>query len=198
MQFQSTEAFETVCAGCNTPYCNPDAEESESNSMLDDEYVKFGRTVADVISHRGEETDVALDSNIGFILLDKEQRQGLRAFSKPERFVYAVQGMSREVNNGGFDQFFSNSSGELAYDLVPALEAMGLKKNLVIAQKALERFGKPRSLRDSTRWKHIAKITKDGEVRLWEDLDNAFYENPEDIEKKILSSIIKNIDSFTS
>jgi hypothetical protein len=165
---------------------------------LDNEFVKFGRSVAEVMRHYGKADNIELNANLGFVLLDKEERKGLESFSKPERFVYAVQGMSREVNNGGWNQFFFNSSGELAFDLVPALEAMGSKENLSIARRALERFGKPASLSEDDRSKHLAKITKDDEENPWEELEDEFYENPEDLDTMILSYIAKNPGEFSS
>jgi hypothetical protein len=165
---------------------------------LDNEFVKFGRTVAEVMRHYGKADNIELNANLGFVLLDKEERKGLESFSKAERFVYAVQGMSREVNNGGWNQFFFNSSGQLAFDLVPALEAMGSKENLSIARRAVKRFGKPASLSDDDRSKHLAKITKDGEENPWEELEDEFYENPEDLDTMTLSYIAKNPGEFSS
>lgn len=43
---------------------------------LDNEYVKFGRTVAEVMKHYGKTPDMELNANIGFVLLDKEERKG--------------------------------------------------------------------------------------------------------------------------
>ncbi len=163
-------------------------------TALDNEFVKFGKTVAEVMAHRGDADDAELDANIGFILLDKEERRGLASFSPPERHVYAVEGMSREVNNGGFGQFFLNSSGELAYDLVPALEAMGSRRTLPIARQALERFGRPASLDEAVRHAHLEKLCSDSDP--WSDLDEEFYENPEDIEKLILDYIARNLAAF--
>jgi hypothetical protein len=166
-------------------------------TALDNEFVKFGKTVAEVMAHRGKADDIALDANIGFILLDKEERKGLSAFTTPERHVYAVQGMTREVNNGGFEQFFFNSSGELAFDLVPALEAIGSRENLSIAQRALERFGKPGSLAEETRHAHLEKLVENaGEEGVWHDLEDEFYENPEDLEKMTLNYIARNLAAF--
>jgi hypothetical protein len=163
---------------------------------LDNEFVKFGSTVADVMKHRGKAPAVELDANIGFILLDKEERKGLAAFTQAERFVYAVEAMVREVNNGGWHQFFHNSSGALAFDLVPALEAIGSKENLSIARRALQIFGKPASLGEDERSKHLAKVTKDGENQPWEKLEDEFYENPEDLEAMMLEFIARNAAQF--
>lgn len=163
---------------------------------LDNEFVKFGRTVAEVMKHRGKATDQELDANIGFILLDKEERKGLAAFTRGERFVYAIEGMVREVNNGGWNQFFFNSSGALAFDLVPALEAAGSKENLSIARRAVELFGKPASLGDEDRYKQLVKVTKDGKIFPWEKLEDEFYENPEDLEAMIIEFIARNPAEF--
>ena len=163
---------------------------------LDNEFVKFGRTVAEVMKHRGKATDQELDANIGFILLDKEERKGLASFTRGERFVYAIEGMVREVNNGGWNQFFFNSPGALAFDLAPALEAVGSKKNLSIAQRALKIFGKPASLGEDERSKQLAKVTRDGENNPWEALEGEFYENPEDLEAMMLEFIARNGAEF--
>jgi hypothetical protein len=167
-------------------------------TALDNEFIRFGKTVAEVMKHRGKADDLALDANIGFILLDKEERRGLASFTPPERHVYAVQGMSREVNNGGFEQFFFNSSGELAFDLVPGLQAMGSRENLLIARRAVGRFGKPQSLAEETRHAHLEKLIEGGgEEGVWTDLDDEFYDNPEDLEKMILDYIARNLASFS-
>jgi len=163
---------------------------------LDNEFTKFGRTVAEVMRHRGKATDQELDANIGFILLDKEERKGLASFTQAERFVYAIEGMQREVNNGGWNQFFFNSSGALAFDLVPALEAMGSKQNLSIARRAVELFGKPASLGEDDRAKHLVKITKDSEENPWEKLEDEFYQAPEDLEAMIIEFIARNQAEF--
>ena len=148
---------------------------------LDNEFVKFGRTVAEVMKHRGKAPAHELDANIGFILLDKEERKSLASFSRAERYVYAVEGMVREVNNGGWSQFFSNSSGALASDLVPALQAIGSTKNLSIAQRALKIFHEPPST---------------GDDNPWDALEAEFYENPEDLEAMMLEFIAKNAAEF--
>jgi Domain of unknown function (DUF4375) len=165
---------------------------------LDNEFVKFGRTVSEVMKHHGRASDIDLMANIGFILLDKEERKGLHSFTRGERFVAAVQGMSREVNNGGWDQFFRNSSGALAFDLQPALEAMGSKENLSIARRALERFGKPVSLEEEDRWEHLDRVRGDADDNPWEDLEDEFYENPEDLDAMMLRYIAAHPAEFRS
>ena len=116
----SLELLRHHCPDCKMPYCDQATEKQEDRAPMDSEFLRFGKTIAAVLTHRGDVDDLDLDSNISFILLNKLQDQGLTSLSKPERYIRAVQEMRREVNNGGFDQFFHNNSGELAFDLVPA------------------------------------------------------------------------------
>ena len=54
-----------------------------------------------------------------------------------ETVVVAVESMEREVNNGGFEQFFTNSSGEYAPALVSALEQIGTPETADVARRAV-------------------------------------------------------------
>ncbi|MDX1698282.1 MAG: DUF4375 domain-containing protein, partial [Thiohalobacterales bacterium] len=58
-----------------------------------------------------------------------------------EQIVLAVEAMEREVNNGGFNQFFYNSSNEYAGELVKALRQIGIPNIADIAERALQAIG---------------------------------------------------------
>jgi len=51
----------------------------------------------------------------------KAEREGRQSLTEEERIVLAVEALEREVNNGGYDQFFVNSSREFARIIVGAL-----------------------------------------------------------------------------
>lgn len=158
------------CPRCGAAYY--DWSPALAASALDNEFTRFGKTVTAVLQQRGHETDGELEANIGFILLDKEQCQGLAAFSTAERRAYAAQGLLREVNNGDFAQFFGNASGELSMDLLLVLQTMGASAALqALAGEALARFGQPASLYEASRQAHLDDLASD----LWDDLDDAFY-----------------------
>jgi hypothetical protein len=50
---------------------------------------------------------------------------GFRSITEAERIVLCVENLEGEVNNGGFDQYFFNSEGELPRETPAALEAIG-------------------------------------------------------------------------
>jgi hypothetical protein len=104
--------------------------------------------------------------------------------------------MTREVNNGGFDQFFLNSSGRQAFDLVPALEAIGSVEFLGIAKRAIDRFGPASDLSDDARAKRLRKLEITSGFT-WEDLDDEFYACEEQLESLSLRFIQQRPELFT-
>lgn len=61
--------------------------------------------------------------------------------TEAEHVVLAVEAMEREVNNGGFQQFFVNSSNEFARSIVPALQRIGAERTAGIADEAIRALG---------------------------------------------------------
>ena len=52
------------------------------------------------------------------------QQKAAELISEEERYVLAVEGLEREVNNGGYSQFFLNSSNEFVDVIEEALRAI--------------------------------------------------------------------------
>ena len=67
----------------------------------------------------------------------KVSRTGERALSKEERIVLAVRALDREVNNGGYDQFFRNSSKKFASEIVHSFVRIGCRRTAKITQRAI-------------------------------------------------------------
>lgn len=61
--------------------------------------------------------------------------------TEAEQVVLTVEAMEREVNNGGFEQFFLNSSNQYAPVLVSALKQIGAAKTADIANRACKVLG---------------------------------------------------------
>ena len=83
---------------------------------------------------------------IDSLVLAVEQALGSKSesdLSEPGSVVLAVEAMEREVNNGGYYQFFSNSSREFTPFLVHALKLIGCQKVAVISTDAIAVLGLP-------------------------------------------------------
>ncbi|WP_221794851.1 DMP19 family protein [Oceanobacter mangrovi] len=72
-----------------------------------------------------DETDSFLQ--ITDVIYDKETEQGYDALSDAEKTVFCIDGLLREMENGGFGQFFHHDVGALALDTLDALERVKAK-----------------------------------------------------------------------
>lgn len=71
------------------------------------------------------------------VLAFEQAIQGKANVSPKERYILAVEGLEREVNNGGYAQFFLNSSVDYVADIEPALRAIGCPKTADMTHDAI-------------------------------------------------------------
>ena len=99
-------------------------------------------------SYSGQTTDELINLEKAYrtdsIVLAFEQaldqkyfKVGKAGLSAEEIVVLAIEGLEREVNNGGYEQYFINSSKEYAHDIIGALNSIGSKTGAEITQQAL-------------------------------------------------------------
>ena len=70
------------------------------------------------------------------IQLRQKQKPAV-ATTPEENTLLAIMALQREVNNGGYGQFFTNSSRKYASTVVPALESIGCAATAALTQSAL-------------------------------------------------------------
>lgn len=68
----------------------------------------------------------------------KSKPEGEVALTDEERLVLAVMALTREVNNGGYNQFFVNSSRRFAPTIVDSLRQIGCVTCADITEKAIQ------------------------------------------------------------
>ncbi|HWC97332.1 MAG TPA: DUF4375 domain-containing protein [Candidatus Sulfopaludibacter sp.] len=95
-----------------------------------------GQTTAELLackeSHRIDSLICAFEEGI--------QAKG-EAITEEERLVLAVKGLEREVNNGGYDQFFHNSSRRFVPIIVESLRQIGCEDVAQLTAKAIGNAG---------------------------------------------------------
>lgn len=69
-----------------------------------------------------------------------EYGDAIEKLNEHERIFFITQALEQEVNNGGFSQFFYNSSGDFSNELVDAFTKIGALKTAEICKKALAVF----------------------------------------------------------
>jgi hypothetical protein len=115
------------------------------------------------------------------------QRDGMQSLTDEERIVLAVGALEREVNNGGYHQFFVNSSREFATTVVAALQRIGCKKIATITQRAIKALGISNLAPEAIE----AAISHDDEPRLAKlnRCDDSYYKSAEPVAERLFAFI---------
>ena len=106
---------------------------------------------------------------------DVEEAKGWDALTEAEKHICAIEVLKGEVDNGGFAQYYFNSSGELWQDAFNGLAAIGADKRHGIMKATLERFEQSEPAVDrETRNSQLSKIVSKQEDPFKEQ-DSAWY-----------------------
>jgi len=117
-------------------------------------------------------------------------RTGERALSKEERTVLAVRALDREVGNGGYDQFFRNSSNKFVPEIVQSLTRIGCRRTAKITQRAINALHSgPLTV---ARIKAAMQKTSEDRERELERCDELFYGTPQGIPSRLYAFIKAN------
>jgi Domain of unknown function (DUF4375) len=76
------------------------------------------------------------EPNYWLPLVDKESMEGFDALSSAERIYFCACLLDGEVYNGGFEQYFTNSSGDHYYETQASLSALDLSECLDLLRQA--------------------------------------------------------------
>jgi hypothetical protein len=120
------------------------------------------------------------------------EQKGFENIREPERVLATIWSIEAEVNNGGFNQFFYNSAGDISFYSAQALTAIGAHKMAAIAQKALDIFGKagPPKNRDK-RVAQLSELEEENEEYL-NKLDYEFTEYPDNVQELLATYVESN------
>jgi Domain of unknown function (DUF4375) len=120
----------------------------------------------------------------------KAAKVGEGKLTDEERIILAIEALEREVNNGGYGQFFVNSSSEYAPIIVHALRRIGCPITAEITKNALKAV----ELMPMTREEIEDGTWEDNDERsvLLSKCDALYFERPENIEESLFEFIKAN------
>jgi len=94
-------------------------------------------------------------------------RAEIAAWPKPYRQLFLLELFNAEMLNGGVHQFFTNSSGDFATEVVTTMREVGLPRHAAALQRSVDMFGKPYlSDRDVRHTRYFSKKWSDWDEKL--------------------------------
>ncbi len=150
----------------------------------------YRQRIEDGKKQREREYEQSAERKYWLALVDRvfKTSQGMAGLSQPEKTYYAVSCLIGEVYNGGFDQFFSNSSGELYGLALDGLLEFGADKSaglLIQAKEVL--FGDELVPLDRSKRLKLMPTMGNETHPAWgklDLLDREFYEDPDRLAEK--------------
>ena len=125
-----------------------------------------------------------------------EYGEKIEKLNPSQRTFFIVENLEREINNGGFNQFFFNSSGDFSQETVNALLEIGAKKTANIVKKANSEFKNGIVPKDQTeRQNELEQIQEKAEEN-WNKYDSEFYEYQDNLTELLIAFVIKNKTEF--
>jgi Domain of unknown function (DUF4375) len=152
-----------------------------------------GQTVDELIALEGKYRTDSLVLAFEQAIDQKVAHGDAEDVSEEEMIVLAIEAMEREVNNGGWGQFFIDT-GQFAPIIVDALRRIGCPKTATIARRAVK-IVEETPITDE----EIENLTWEENETRQEALDvcdNQYFEAPEKIEESLFAFIKANRAKF--
>ena len=136
---------------------------------------------------------IEIDNYVGELC---EYGDSLDKLTKAQKIFYYNQCLEREVNNGGFNQYFYNSSGDYSNETVEALKAIGAIKTSSILQRAINQF--PNGIVPKDRDERISLLQQieNKANEKCDKLDQEFYNYEDNLNELNIEFIKKNKKDF--
>lgn len=121
---------------------------------------------------------IELDNFIGELCAYGDEMETL---TEPQQLFYYIQCLEREVNNGGFNQYFINSSGKFAHQTIQSLKRIGANTTANILQKAIDQFPDKKIPQDRDERNELVEQIEATANEVWNELDQQFYQYADDL-----------------
>lgn len=157
-----------------------------------------GRTIDEILSKESKLDVYALLGAID-ILVGSKICRSLQS-SPPERVVFALAWLAREVGTGGFRQYFINSAGDFWKDVEFGLRKIKDEPGLELFLKAISIFPKGAPSQDrASRLAQLSVLEESDEDKVSEHLNSvtaAYFRNPFPNWAALLTFVKNHKDEF--
>jgi len=141
------------------------------------------------------ETDIILAID-EYLNEKSEYCEKIENLNESQKTFIIVENLEREINNGGFNQFYFNSSGDFSYETVDALIKIGANKTAEIVKKANSQFPNEKLPKERIERQEVLEQIEDKADEIWETCDTDFYEYEDDIGGLLIEFVKNNKEEF--
>jgi hypothetical protein len=139
------------------------------------EYGPLGETIDSILSHETGEKGYLMLSAIYWRIQQKQEARGSEALTHAERTFNLVREFDAEVNNGGFYQYFDNSTGNEAHQALQALKDISAPSFAALLDRAMSAFPDSGPPIDWSERQMLVEQIKPQAKPIWEECDKKFY-----------------------
>ena len=145
-----------------------------------------------LLLNNDEEKITRIGEIIGKKITKRNDIENLNEFEK--NFIY-IDILEQNVTEGGFLQFFFDSSGQFTHEIFQAYLAINAEKTIDILTKAIFLFPEIPVPKDLNIRRRIL-MEKESNIDLWDELDTEFEKYEDDIIVLTLNYVRENITHF--
>ncbi|MFB9865480.1 DMP19 family protein [Rufibacter immobilis] len=143
------------------------------------------------------EDDTEKIIEIGQLLWEKSKNDdNFESLNIEEKTVLYIEMLESQVNNGGFDQYFFNSSGSYVHETSEALERINAPYMKKILDEAINSFPVTPVPKDTQKRRELIDDLPESISDNWERLDNEFYKYPDNLGGLVIEYVKNNKKSF--
>lgn len=122
--------------------------------------------------------------------------ENIEKLNESQKTVLFVENLEREINNGGFNQFFFNSSGNFTHETIIALKTIKAFKTSDIVAKAISVWPNQNVPKNRAKRQYILEEIEGQANPVWNECDEEFYKYPDNIVTLLLDYVKSNRSDF--
>lgn len=132
------------------------------------------------------------------IYLNKKSKYGekINLLNESQKVLLIIENLEREINNGGFHQFYWNSSGNHANETVDALTRIGATKTAEIVIKANSEFRNGTVPIDRFERQNELELIEEKAEENWNECNLKFYDYQDNLTELLITFVLKNKTDF--
>jgi len=193
LSFLLLGASQSLAAPPKGPNKDEEPPEVRYAAMLAAEYGPLGKTTDAILSHEKDKEPATVVGALVYRLRDKP----VERLSAIEKKLLAVYNLKEEVDNGGFNQYFTSPLGDSAALALQGFRDMGAAQLTRTVQKAISVFPAAKPPVDTARRAKLMDTIKRRANATWGACDEEFYLREEELPAIALAFVKKHRASVT-